>query len=146
MLSKQKYLQIYLEWHYCIKENHMLLLKLKILSNLGQGGTEFLGMGTNIGTITGIFDAYKMIPPYFLQVAIGFYIIEVIFILTSTLVTVDVGEDKLKKMHAATAAVLPGALNADCWAFNIKRPRPCVQHTNNTNSTESLPKSCMLTP
>ncbi len=40
-----------------------------------------------------------MISPYFMQIAIGVYIIEIVFILTGTLVTVDVGEDKLKKMY-----------------------------------------------
>ena len=37
-----------------------------------------------------------MIPPYFLQISIGIYIIEIAFILTKTLVTVDSGEDVLK--------------------------------------------------
>ena len=40
-----------------------------------------------------------MIPPYFLQIAIGIYLIEVIFILTGTLVTIDSGEDKLEKTN-----------------------------------------------
>ena len=38
-----------------------------------------------------------MIPPYYLQIAIGIYLIEVIFILTGTLVTIDSGEDKLER-------------------------------------------------
>jgi hypothetical protein len=40
-----------------------------------------------------------MIPTYFLQIAIGIYIVEIIFILSSTLVTVDSGEDKLKAVY-----------------------------------------------
>jgi hypothetical protein len=40
-----------------------------------------------------------MIPPYFLQISIGIYLIEIIFILTASLVTVDSGEDKLEKMN-----------------------------------------------
>lgn len=51
----------------------------------------------NIGTILKIFDITTMIPPYFLQIAIGIYLIEVIFILTGTLVTIDFGEDKLER-------------------------------------------------
>ena len=37
-----------------------------------------------------------MIPPYFIQVSIGIYIVEIIFILTSALVTVNSGSDKLQ--------------------------------------------------
>ena len=40
-----------------------------------------------------------MIPSYYLQIAIGIYIIQVIFILTGTLVTINSGEDKLEKTN-----------------------------------------------
>ena len=40
-----------------------------------------------------------MIPPYYLQMAVGIYLIQIIFILTGTLVTIDSGEDKLEKMN-----------------------------------------------
>lgn len=53
--------------------------------------------GANVQTILQIFDIKTMIPPYYLQIAIGIYLIEVIFILTSTLVTIDSGEDKLER-------------------------------------------------
>jgi Flp pilus assembly protein TadB len=62
------------------------------------GGAEISGLG-NLDAITGIFQIEKMIPPYFLQIVIGIYIIEIIFILTGTLVTIDSGEDKLEKTH-----------------------------------------------
>jgi len=75
----------------------LILNKLQILVSLGAE-TELAGIG-NITNITQIFDITKMIPPYFLQVAIGIYVIEIIFILTSTLVTVDSGEDKLKNKY-----------------------------------------------
>ncbi len=74
----------------------LILNKLQILSSLGTD-TD-IGIGS-ISSITQIFDVTKMISPYFLQVAIGIYIIEIIFILTGTLVTVDAGEDKLKKKY-----------------------------------------------
>ena len=73
----------------------LILNKLQILASLGTE-TEITGLG-NITSITQIFDITKMISPYFLQIAIGVYIIEIVFILTGTLVTVDAGEDKLKK-------------------------------------------------
>jgi hypothetical protein len=40
-----------------------------------------------------------MIPPYYLQIALGIYLIQIIFILTGTLVTIDSGEDKLQKVN-----------------------------------------------
>ena len=40
-----------------------------------------------------------MIPPYYLQIAVGIYLIEIIFILTKTLVTIDSGEDKLERTN-----------------------------------------------
>ena len=44
-------------------------------------------------------DKVSMIPPYYLQIAVGIYLIQIIFILTSTLVTIDSGEDKLEKTN-----------------------------------------------
>ena len=58
-----------------------------------------IGMIGNLGTVTDLFKLTKMIPPYYLQVAIGIYIIEIIFILSATLVTVDAGEDKLRQKY-----------------------------------------------
>jgi hypothetical protein len=47
------------------------------------GDTSIAGFGT-IGNITNLFDILKMVPPYYMQIAIGIYIIEIIFILTKT--------------------------------------------------------------
>jgi hypothetical protein len=65
-------------------------------TSLLQGGADVSALG-NLGSILSIFDINMMIPPYYLQIAIGIYLIEVIFILTGTLVTIDSGEDKLEK-------------------------------------------------
>ncbi len=73
-----------------------ILVKLRVMFDLGEA-SEVAGMG--IPTLTSLFDYTKMIPPYFLQIAIGMYLIEIIFILTTTLVVVDSGEDKLKKKY-----------------------------------------------
>ena len=72
-----------------------ILNKLNI-SALGESGTANLG---NLDNILSVFELTKMIPPYYLQIAIGIYIIQVIFILTGTLVTIDSGEDKLEKTN-----------------------------------------------
>ena len=66
------------------------------LANLGEAGATGIG---NLSTILQIFDLTKMIPPYYLQIAIGIYLVQIIFILTGTLVTIDSGEDKLEKTN-----------------------------------------------
>jgi len=65
--------------------------------NLAQleGGAELGG----VSNLTEIFDLTQVIPPYYLQIAIGIYLIQMIFILTSTLVTIDSGEDKLQRTN-----------------------------------------------
>lgn len=76
-----------------------ILGKLQALSDIQGGvGSEIAGLGS-IGSITSIFDRVNMIPPYFIQIIIGIYIIEIAFILTKALVTVDAGKDDLKETH-----------------------------------------------
>ncbi len=74
----------------------IILAKLQVMTG-AQAGSELIG--GNIQQITDIFQLSEMIPSYFLQIAIGIYIIQIIFILSSTLVTVDAGEDKLKTAY-----------------------------------------------
>jgi len=64
-----------------------------------QGGNLELGGIANLGSIINLFDLTKMIPTYYLQIAVGIYIIQIIFILTKTLVAIDAGEDKLKTVY-----------------------------------------------
>ncbi len=64
--------------------------------NVSQVSESGAGLG-NLGTLVTLFDVSKMIPPYYLQIIIGVYIIEIIFILTRTLVAVDSGEDRLQR-------------------------------------------------
>jgi len=56
------------------------------------------GLGS-IASFMSAFDVTQMIPPYFLQVSIGIYLIEITFILTKALVTIDSGHDPLKEKH-----------------------------------------------
>jgi len=74
-----------------------ILSRLNIAS-LGGETTAIAGIG-NISAILNIFDMTKMIPPYLLQIIIGIYIIEIIFILSGALVVIDSGEDKLEKTN-----------------------------------------------
>jgi hypothetical protein len=75
----------------------IILSKLQIMLN-AQGNLDVAGIGS-ISEILDLFNLTNMIPTYFLQIAIGIYIVEIIFILSSTLVTVDSGEDKLKTYY-----------------------------------------------
>ncbi len=74
-----------------------ILRKLDILK--GVGGSEAIAGLGSLSSITGIFDYVKMIPPYILQIIVGVYIIEIIFILSGALVVIDSGEDKLEKTN-----------------------------------------------
>jgi Flp pilus assembly protein TadB len=73
-----------------------IILKKMDISNLGDSGVAGIG---NMGAVLQIFDLTKMIPPYYLQIIIGIYLVQIIFILTNTLVAVDSGEDKLEKTN-----------------------------------------------
>jgi hypothetical protein len=75
----------------------LILSKLLVLFN-SAGGVD-AGTSSYLQGALSLFDLTSMIPPYFLQLAIGIYIVEIVFILSSTLVTVDSGEDKLKKTY-----------------------------------------------
>jgi len=86
-----------------------ILGKLRSLVNVGQGDTSIAGFGT-VGNVIDLFDVVNSIPPYFLQIAVGVYIIQIIFILTTTLVTVDSGEDKLKRTYEVSKNLIRGGL------------------------------------
>ena len=86
-----------------------ILGQLKNLVAIEQGDTMVAGLGT-VTDVTQMFDIVFMIPPYYLQIAIGIYIIQIIFILTSTLVTVDSGEDKLKQTYEIGKNLIRGGM------------------------------------
>jgi len=79
----------------------MITLIMNRLSTMLVGGTvtkdTMLGGLTSIGTLTDMFSLTKMIPPYFIQLITGVYLVEIIYILTITLVTVESGVDKLSE-------------------------------------------------
>lgn len=82
-----------------------ILSKLKI-SDIGDGG---LGAGS-VGGVLDIFDITNMIPPYYLQIAIGVYLVQIIFILTSTLVSIESGEDKLERTNKTGKNLMKGIM------------------------------------
>jgi hypothetical protein len=66
--------------------------------------------GFDVGNIVDIFQIHNMIPPYYLQIAIGLYLIQMIFILTRTLVTIDAGEDKLTSVNTIASNLKKGMI------------------------------------
>ena len=90
----------------------MITAILAILTPLLESGTagNSLGNISNIIGPNGIFHVQDMIPPYFLQVIIGIYLIQMVFILTRVLVTINSGEDKLEKT-SETGSHLKSALS-----------------------------------
>jgi len=92
-----------------------ILNQLKSLTDSG-GEAAASGLG-NLGTITQLFDVVNMIPPYQMQIAIGIYIIEVIFILTSALVTIDAGEDQLRNTYEIGRNLFRGSMLYIIMAF-----------------------------
>lgn len=84
-----------------------ILSKFKDMMDLGQAETTVGGFAS-VGAITKLFNVVDMIPPYFMQIAIGIYLVEIVFILTSTLITIDSGEDKLKQTYEIAKNLIKG--------------------------------------
>ncbi len=71
-----------------------ILIKLQDLLSSGQlAGAETTGF--NLQQVLSLFQVSTMIPPYWMQVIVGVYLVQIIFILTKTLVTIESGEDLL---------------------------------------------------
>ena len=73
-----------------------ILGSLSAMFEGGGVGGEGIEAAGGISGILSIFDITKMIPTYWLQIVVGFYLIEIVFILTSTLVTIKAGRDPLQ--------------------------------------------------
>ncbi len=86
-----------------------ILSKLQELQAVAGGEQAVTGLG-NIAQITSIFNVQEMIPPYFLQATVGLYLIEITFILTAALVTVESGKDTLKEKSDLSKHLRSGIL------------------------------------
>ncbi len=87
----------------------LILTKLtSIVAEVPSGAG--LGAGANLVDIKNIFPIEGMIPPYFLQIIVGIYIIEIIFILTKALVTVDSGQDELRETNEIGVNLMRGGM------------------------------------
>lgn len=74
-----------------------------------DAGGDVLGM-TGFSGVFDIFNLPNMIPPFFIQLSIGLYILEVIFIMTGALVTIDSGRDKLREKNELAKNLRTGIL------------------------------------
>jgi len=72
-----------------------ILAKLQLMLETPGGADASLGGLTSVGKLTSMFDLNSLISPYWMQVVVGIYIVEIIYILTITLVSVESGVDKL---------------------------------------------------
>ncbi len=86
-----------------------ILNKLETFQQInGEASVESLG--GLAPTMVQLFNVADMIPPYFLQISIGLYIVEIIFILSSALVTIDSGKDILKEKYELSRNLRTGIL------------------------------------
>ncbi len=87
-----------------------ILTKLQILLSLpGGADASVAGFGT-IGTITELFNLANMIPPFYIQIIVGIYVVEIIYILTVTLVMLESGVDPLSEKHEIAKNMRSGIL------------------------------------
>jgi hypothetical protein len=79
------------------------MMMSSILSYISNISNNFSDVSSsqfgNIGSILKMFEGTDTIAPYFLQIIVGVYLIEIVFILTKTLVVIDSGEDKLDQIY-----------------------------------------------
>jgi hypothetical protein len=85
----------------------VILGSLNLEKFMAEGGSSGF---SSIGSIASFLRVDQMIPPYFLQLIVGIYLIEIIFILTSTLVGVDSGEDKLERTYKTAKNLRSGII------------------------------------
>ncbi|MEM4325764.1 MAG: hypothetical protein QXU40_00490 [Candidatus Pacearchaeota archaeon] len=78
-----------------------ILMRLTSVLKIGGGQSigEFGGFLGGFKNLLSIFDVTQIIPPYFLQIIIGIYLLQIIFILTRTLVIIDSGDDTLQTTY-----------------------------------------------
>ncbi|RMD65518.1 hypothetical protein D6817_05885 [Candidatus Pacearchaeota archaeon] len=91
----------------------MITLILNQLQLLQKNAGNTAAAATQLGTfqnIVQLFDVTRMVPPYFIQIAIGVYIIEIIMILNHALSTVDTGRDVVSEKHNLAVNLRRGVL------------------------------------
>ena len=88
-----------------------ILNKLSAMMAAGQMSPDAsIGIGFSASTLTNLFVLEQMVPPYWLQIVVGIYLVEIIYILTTTLVTVESGSDELKEKAEISKNMKSGML------------------------------------
>jgi hypothetical protein len=79
--------------------------------------SEAISVG-GLESLLGIFDPVLMIPTYWLSIVIGIYLVQIVFILTSTLVTIKSGKDDLQATSETEKIERTNSLCNHCSFFN----------------------------
>jgi len=74
----------------------MLLIAGHGAETTAEGGTA---VPVNIQQLIQIFPTEKLMPPFFFQIVVGFYVLEIIFILTILSDAIQNGADKISEQH-----------------------------------------------
>ena len=87
-----------------------ILTKLQVLLTVpGGADTSIAGFGS-VGALSQLFNLANMIPPYYIQLIVGIYVVEIIYILTITLVMVESGVDPLSEKYEISKNMRRGIL------------------------------------
>jgi len=78
-----------------------------LLEQAAQGGTE---LGGNLANLTDLFNKVDTVPPYFFQVIVGLYVVQVVYILTVLANGVEFGVDKLNEQNSLGKNLLRSSL------------------------------------
>ncbi len=81
-----------------------------ILSKLNLQALSSEGAGESFSGIISLFSVNDIISPYYLQLSVGIYLLQIVFILTSTLVTINSGQDKLEKAYLTGNNIAKGMI------------------------------------
>jgi len=94
-----------------------ILNNLETMMQVGKISQGQMIGGFSASTLMNLFNVSLMIPPYFLQIIVGLYLIEIMFILTQTLVTISNGTDKLTEKYELARSLRTGILLYTFAAF-----------------------------
>ncbi|MEM4244731.1 MAG: hypothetical protein QW404_00135 [Candidatus Nanoarchaeia archaeon] len=70
-----------------------------LVGGLEGGAPATEGLGFDPGQIVNLFPTYKLMPPYFFQIVVGIYVVEIIIILTYLSNAIENGDDKLTEKN-----------------------------------------------
>jgi hypothetical protein len=78
-----------------------------LLDKASSGGS---GVGGNLAGLTDMFSKFDTIPPYFFQIVVGLYVMQIVFILTILANRVEFGADKLNEQDSLGRNLLKSAI------------------------------------